>query len=83
MKRFRAVLTAVAAIAALTLAATAAHASPPLTTNLDHGSTTAEAASTTLPSQSNEPPAPGPSMALLGIGISSLITFRRFRKLFN
>lgn len=83
MKRSRAVLTAVAATAALTFAATAAQAGSPLSSHLA-SPTTAEAVPPTVSAQEEKAPVPEPvSMALLGIGISSLITFRRFCKLFS
>ena len=85
MNHFRAVFAAVAATAALTFAATAAQACSPLSSSLAFPPTTAEAVPPTVSVQEEEKTTvPEPvSMALLGIGISSLITFRRFRKLFN
>jgi len=84
MNRPRAVLTAVAATAALAFAATAAQAGSPLSSHLASLPTIAETFPPTVFAQEEKTPVPEPvSMALLGIGISTLITFRRFRKLFR
>ena len=84
MERLRAVLTAVAATAALTCAPITAHAGSPLSSNFVSSLAAAEAVPATISVRAEEAPVSEPvSTAFLGIGISSLITFRRFRKLFN
>ncbi len=80
MNRSRAVLTAAAATMALTFAGTAATAG----SSLSAGPASVASVPPTVFPPGDPRPVPEPvSPAFLGIGITSLITFRRFRKMFN
>jgi hypothetical protein len=82
MKRPRAIVLAVSAWAVMAFAAVESRADSPPPTDLSPPRVDVSVQrADVVPGDPDPVPEPA-SMGLLGIGISSLITFRRFRKLF-
>ncbi|APW59200.1 PEP-CTERM sorting domain-containing protein [Paludisphaera borealis] len=83
MKRSRAKLLAVSASTILAIAAATSQAGSPLPSDLASSQIVIGADQPAAVVQDDPTPVPEPtSLALFGIGISSFITLRRFRKLF-
>lgn len=82
MKRFRAMKKAVPVAVGLSLAAATSLADSPSAAPFDPARIIRKVAPPTARSQDDPSPEPA-SLTLFGIGISGLITLRRFRKLFN
>jgi len=82
MIRLRAIILAVLASAILAVAAPESRAGSPLPTDLSTRPIDVSVRRTAAPQVKPDPVPEPASLGLFGIGISSLITFRRFRKLF-
>jgi hypothetical protein len=84
MNRSRATRTAFFALIAWALATGSGQSASPFTSSFDSGPRAIAAALPDDDDRDDPTTAPEPvSLALFGIGISSFITLRRFRKLFN